>query len=80
MNYSTTMIDKNVYKFMGSCFYKLKTSDSWRGRKDVSCTFTKEEKEALNAMLFFILLIKEKEEKGRRSSNGRRNDDRGIRK
>lgn len=65
MNYSASIIDKKVYKFMGSCFYKLKTSDSWRGRKDVSCNFTKEEKEALNAMLFFILLIKAHKERGK---------------
>lgn len=59
------MINKDVYKFIGSSCYKLKTSDSWRGRKDVSCTFTKEEKEALNAMTFFILLTKRQVEEGK---------------
>ena len=58
------VILKNSYKFVGSCFYKLKTSDSWRGRKDADCTFSKEEKEALNAIIFFILLIKKHKEEG----------------
>lgn len=58
------IIQKNSYKFMGTCFFKLKTSDSWRGRKDADCTFSKEEKEALNVMIFFILLIKRYKEKG----------------
>ena len=58
------VITKDAFEYTRTTFFKTKTSESWRGRVDLSRSFYKEEKEALNAMAFCFLLVKEQEEKG----------------
>ena len=54
------VITKDAYKFVRTTCYRVKTFESWRGRIDLSRKFSKEEKEALNAMVSCILIIKQK--------------------
>jgi 5'-deoxynucleotidase YfbR-like HD superfamily hydrolase len=59
------VISKNAYEFMRTTFFRVKTFECWRGRVNRSVLFYKEEKEALNAMVFCFLLMYEQEENGR---------------
>ena len=52
------VVSKEAYQFMRTTFHRVKTFESWRGRVNRSVQFFKEEKEALNAMVFVFLLIK----------------------
>lgn len=54
-------LNEKVYKYIGSVLYATKTSESWRGRRDMSIILYKEEKEALNAKIFCILLLENKD-------------------
>ena len=54
------VITKDAYKFVRTTCYRVKTFESWRGRIDLSRKFSKEEKEALNAMVSCALIIKQK--------------------
>lgn len=58
------VITKDAYSFMRTTFFRLKTFESWRGRVNCSIKFYKEEKEALNAMVFCFLLIQEQQRNG----------------
>jgi 5'-deoxynucleotidase YfbR-like HD superfamily hydrolase len=58
------VVFKDAYRFIRTTFHRVKTFESWRGRVNRSVQFFKEEKEALNAMVFVFLLIKSEVEYG----------------
>lgn len=48
-------IPYNVYRFQSKVFLKLKNCETWRGKHPCQEGFSKEDKEALNAMSFIVL-------------------------
>lgn len=51
------VVKPEIYTFLASRIFKVKQSDSWRGKKSCEIGYKKEEKEAFNAMIFVLLLI-----------------------
>ena len=56
MYFSDCTLSKNFYRFCAKFFLTLKNCESWRGKHPYHEGFSKEDKEALNAIVFIILV------------------------
>ena len=63
-NYSR-LVTPEIYKFMASRLFKLKKTDAWRGKMKKTDGFKKEEKEALQAMVYTMLAVYRQEVEGK---------------
>lgn len=59
------LVTVKVYQFIGTRLFKMKLTDAWRGKMEKKSGFKKEEKEALNAIIFIMLLVHRQEIEGK---------------
>ena len=59
------LVTPEIYKFMASRLFKLKKTDAWRGKMQKTDGFKKEEKEALQAMVYTVLAVYRQEVEGK---------------